>query len=116
MVFLAWIIAGALLGGAACAFNGTSCYRTFALNVAAGIAGVLLAGWLLGLLIGASAFGPGAFGVGSLLVSLLGASVLQTIPHVVPWQGGPRTPNRPESPRHADFPQLETVYRVRKPG
>ena len=82
MVIVAWIVAGALLGGAASALNGSNGRAAFALNVAVGIAGVMLGGWLLGVLIGAAAFGPGVFGLGSLLVSLMGASVLLTVPHV----------------------------------
>jgi uncharacterized membrane protein YeaQ/YmgE (transglycosylase-associated protein family) len=83
MVVFAWIVAGALLGAAASALNGTAGRADFALNVAAGIAGVLLGGWLLGVLTGASAFDWGVLGMGSLLVSLLGASILLIVPHVV---------------------------------
>ena len=83
MVVFAWIVAGALVGGAASALGGTTSRAAFTLNVAAGIAGVLLGGWLLGVLTGASAFDWGVLGIGSLLVSLLGASILLTVPHVV---------------------------------
>jgi uncharacterized membrane protein YeaQ/YmgE (transglycosylase-associated protein family) len=76
MGFTTWIIAGALLGGAAGALTGIGDRRGFGLNVATGIAGVMSGGWLLGMLIGASAFEPGEFGLGSLLVSLLGAAAL----------------------------------------
>lgn len=82
MVVFAWIVAGALLGGAASALNGSTGRAAFALNVAVGIAGVMLGGWLLGVLIGAAAFGPGVFGLGSLLISLMAASVMLTVPHV----------------------------------
>lgn len=74
MGFVIWIVAGALLGGAAGALVGGR--GRFALNVATGVTGVLFGGWLLGMLIGASAFGADGFGIGSLLVSLLGASIL----------------------------------------
>ena len=82
MVVVTWIFAGALLGGAASALDGSTGRAAFARNVAVGIAGVMLGGWLLGVLIGAAAFDPGVFGLGSLLVSLMGASVLLTVPHV----------------------------------
>lgn len=81
MGFVSWIVAGALLGGAASALAGTGDRTGFTLNVAVGIGGVMFGGWLLGLLIGASAFEPGEFGLGSLLVSLLGAAVLLAVLH-----------------------------------
>lgn len=81
MGFVTWIVAGALLGGAASALSGIGDRRGFALNVATGIAGVMFGGWLLGMVIGASAFDPGEFSLGSLLVSLLGASVMLTALH-----------------------------------
>jgi uncharacterized membrane protein YeaQ/YmgE (transglycosylase-associated protein family) len=82
MVVVTWIFAGALPGGAASALDGSAGRAAFARNVAVGIAGVMLGGWLLGVLIGAAAFDPGVFGLGSLLVSLMAASVLLTLPHV----------------------------------
>jgi uncharacterized membrane protein YeaQ/YmgE (transglycosylase-associated protein family) len=81
MGFITWIVAGALLGGAASALAGIGDRRGFALSIAVGIGGVMLGGWLLGLLIGASAFEPGEFGLGSFLVSLLGAAVLLAVLH-----------------------------------
>jgi len=81
MGFVTWIVAGALLGGAAGAVAGIGHRRGLALNVAVGIGGVMFGGWLLGLLIGASAFEPGEFGLGSFLVSLLGAAVLLAVLH-----------------------------------
>ena len=76
MGIVTWIVCGAFLGGAAGALMGIGDRRVFALNVATGIAGVMFGGWLLGLLIGTSAFESGEFGLGSLLVSLLGGAVL----------------------------------------
>jgi uncharacterized membrane protein YeaQ/YmgE (transglycosylase-associated protein family) len=81
MSFVTWIVAGALLGWAASALAGSGDRRRYALSIAVGIAGVLFGGWLLGLLIGASAFEPGEFGLGSFLVSLLGAAVLLAVLH-----------------------------------
>ena len=89
MGFVTWIVAGALLGGAASALTGIGDRRGYTLNVAVGIAGVMFGGWLLGFLIGASAFEPGEFGLGGFLVSLLGAAVLLAALHefrgVVAW-------------------------------
>lgn len=81
MGFVTWIVAGALLGGAASALAGIGDRRGFTLNVAVGIGGVMFGGWLLGLLIGASAFEPGEFSLGGFLVSLLGAAVLLAVLH-----------------------------------
>lgn len=83
MGFITWIAAGALLGGAAGALTGIGDRRGFCLNIATGIAGVMLGGWFLGKLIGASAFDPGAFSLGSLLVSLLAAAALLACLHEV---------------------------------
>jgi len=73
-----WILAGALLGSAASLALETRNRAGIALNVVTGIAGVLSGGWLLGALTGMAAFNPDAFFVASLLVSLLGATVLLT--------------------------------------
>jgi len=81
MGFVTWIVAGALLGWAASTLAGVGDRRGFTLSVAVGIGGVMFGGWLLGLLIGASAFEPGEFGLGSFLVSLLGAAVLLAVLH-----------------------------------
>jgi len=45
------------------------------LNIAVGVGGVMLCGWLLGGFIGSSVYHPGIFSVAGLLMSLLGASV-----------------------------------------
>ena len=84
MGFVTWIVAGALLGGAASALTGIDDRRGLALNVATGIGGVMFGGWLVGLLIGSSAFEPGEFSLGGFLVSLLGAAVLLAVLHEFP--------------------------------
>jgi uncharacterized membrane protein YeaQ/YmgE (transglycosylase-associated protein family) len=71
-----WILIGSLLGWAASMVVETRNWRVVLLNVVVGISGVMLGGWLLGGLIGASAFNPVEFNLGGLLVSLLGATVL----------------------------------------
>jgi uncharacterized membrane protein YeaQ/YmgE (transglycosylase-associated protein family) len=81
MGYITWIVAGALLGGAASALTRTRDRRARAVDIAAGIGGVMSGGWLLGMLIGASAFEPGVSSLGCLLVSLLGAAVLIGVLH-----------------------------------
>lgn len=80
MGFFTWIVAGAALGWGACALFGIRDRGHLVLNVATGIGGVLAAGWLLGKVIGSSAFEPGEFRVESLLVSLLAAALLLAVP------------------------------------
>ena len=109
MVVFAWVVAGALLGGAAGALDGTTGRAAFALNVAAGVAGVLLGGWLLGVLTGGSPFVGGTLGLGSLVVSLMGASVLLIVPHVVRVAGGAG------DSLASEIRGLETAYTVREP-
>ncbi len=76
MGFVTWIVAGVLMGGAASALAGSGDYKPFALNVAVGSGSMLFGGWLLGVVIGASAYEPGVYGLSSFLVSLLGAAAL----------------------------------------
>lgn len=79
MSVVIWILAGALLGGAANLILGTRGRTAIALNVATGVAGVVSGGWLLGVLTGTPAFNPEYFFLTSLLVSLMGATVLLTV-------------------------------------
>lgn len=71
-----WILVGALLGWAASALMGIRDWQRFTLNVVVGIAAIMLGGSLFSGLIGSSAFSPGEFSLASLLVSVLGATVV----------------------------------------
>ncbi len=75
MSFFIWILLGGLLGWAACALMGIHGKQAIVRHVVVGIAGVMLAGWLIGALIGSSIFSWGEFSLSSLLVALLGATV-----------------------------------------
>ncbi len=81
MGLVTWIVAGALLGGAASALAGFRRPGDFAVSVATGVAGILAGGSLLGMLIGASAFDPSPFKIACLLVSLMAAAVPLTVLH-----------------------------------
>jgi uncharacterized membrane protein YeaQ/YmgE (transglycosylase-associated protein family) len=83
MSLFSWILIGGLLGWAASIFMQIRNWPVVFLNVATGISGVLLGGWLLGGLTGSSAFNPGEFSLGGLLVSLLGATVLLAAVHLL---------------------------------
>jgi len=76
MNFVLWILLGGLLGRGASALMGIRERRAIDRNVGIGIAGVLVAGWLLSGLIGTSVFVTGDYGLPSLLVALLGATVV----------------------------------------
>jgi uncharacterized membrane protein YeaQ/YmgE (transglycosylase-associated protein family) len=80
MGVVVWIVVGALLGAAASVLGNRGFIR-FSINVTTSIACVMSGGWLLGLLIGTSAFDPGTFELGSLLVSLLAAAVVLAFLH-----------------------------------
>lgn len=108
MGFVTWIIAGALLGWAASALAGTGKRGRFTLNVTVGIGGVMFGGWLLGLLIGASAFEPGEFSLGAFLVSLLGAAVLLAVLHEFRGIAAGRTPTLRDG--------ISAAFRIAKVG
>ena len=76
MNLFTWILIGSLLGWVASKVAETRNWRVTLLHVVVGISGMILGRWLLGGLIGASAFKPIEFNLGGLLVSLLGATVL----------------------------------------
>lgn len=113
MSLVTWIIAGALFGAAASVCSGSRDRGGFALSVATGITGVMAGGWLLGLVIGASAFDPGEFSLACLLVSLLGAAVPLTVLHQFRVEtsaafGIPRIANRNQS----ETPKMNQQFAV----
>lgn len=114
MGLLTWMVAGALLGGAASAMAGTRDWRVRILDVAAGVAGVVSGGWLLGEVIGASAFGPGEFSIESLLVSLLGAAALLTALHT--FRSGGEAARRQEAPDPVGMSGSGNAYAMEETG
>jgi uncharacterized membrane protein YeaQ/YmgE (transglycosylase-associated protein family) len=78
-----WILAGGILGIAAHELTRTRNLAGFALNIVTGIGGVLSGGWLVGVLTGMPTFNPEHFFLASLLVSLLAATVLLMILHLI---------------------------------
>ncbi|MFW2831476.1 GlsB/YeaQ/YmgE family stress response membrane protein [Sphingomonas sp. ID0503] len=73
------LIVGGVLGWLASIVMRTDAQQGIFLNVVVGIAGALLAGFLLTPLLGGAPITSGAFDVRSLLVSFLGAIVLLAI-------------------------------------
>jgi uncharacterized membrane protein YeaQ/YmgE (transglycosylase-associated protein family) len=76
MNFVLWTLLGGLLGRYASALMGIRDKREVIRNVVVGASGVILSGWLLATLIGSPAFALGEFNISSMLVSLMGATVL----------------------------------------
>ncbi|MDP9142829.1 MAG: GlsB/YeaQ/YmgE family stress response membrane protein [Pseudomonadota bacterium] len=75
MNFITWLLVGGMLGWGASLLAGRHGRLETILNVAVGIAGVMLGGWLLSGLLESSPFSPGEFSLSGLLVSMLGAMV-----------------------------------------
>lgn len=79
MNFIIWLIVGGLIGWIASMIMKTDAQQGMILNIVVGIIGALLAGWLIGPLVGTGTINSGDFSLGGLLVSLLGAVVLLAI-------------------------------------
>lgn len=76
MNIIAWLVVGGLIGWLASVFMGTDARQGIILNVAVGIVGAVLGGWLLGGLVGAGSINQGDFSLPGLFVSFLGAVIL----------------------------------------
>ncbi len=80
---LIWIAVGAALGWLASVETGVRVPRGVVVNVAAGIAGALIAGWLLSSPFGPVAIRAGEFSLAGLVVAPLGAIVLLAVVNLV---------------------------------
>lgn len=76
MNIIVWLVVGGLIGWLASMFMGTDARQGIIVNIAVGIVGAVLGGWLLGGLVGAGSINQGDFSVPGLLVSFLGAVIL----------------------------------------
>lgn len=76
MNIIVWLVVGGLIGWLASVFMGTDARQGIILNVAVGIVGAVLGGWLLGGLVGAGSINQGDFSLPGLFVSFLGAVIL----------------------------------------
>ena len=77
--FGAWVVVGGVVGGLASLVMRTAGQHAVFLNVAVGIVGAALGGWLVSPVFAASTTGQGVFSLGSLIMSLLGAIVVLAI-------------------------------------
>ncbi|MGB5246629.1 MAG: GlsB/YeaQ/YmgE family stress response membrane protein [Woeseia sp.] len=76
MNILVWLIIGGLIGWLASVFMGTDGRQGIILNVAVGIIGAALGGWLFGSAFGTSTINEGNLSLSAILVSLIGAVIL----------------------------------------
>lgn len=76
MNLVIWVVVGGLLGWIASMIMGTNDRQGRMLNVAVGILGAFLGGWLVSGFFGTSSINQGDFSLVGLLVSLLGAVIL----------------------------------------
>lgn len=89
MNFIIWIVVGGLIGWAASVIMKTDAQQGLVLNVAVGIVGALVGGWLLAPLFGTGTINQSDFSLGSLVVSLLGAVILLAVVNLL-RKGVPR--------------------------
>jgi uncharacterized membrane protein YeaQ/YmgE (transglycosylase-associated protein family) len=78
MGIILWLVMGGLVGWIASMIMGTNGQQGIILNVAVGIVGALIGGWLIGPLLGAGSINDGLT-VMSFVVSLIGAVLLLAI-------------------------------------
>lgn len=71
-----WLIAGAVFGWLATRLLGSRDQQHLGVNLAVGMAGALVGGWLLSPLLGVAALTPWSLSLPALLVSFFGAAIL----------------------------------------
>jgi len=79
MNLVLWLVVGGLIGWLASRIMNTDAQQGIGFNVAVGIVGALLAGWLIAPMIGADTINQGDFSFSGLVISLLGSIVLLAI-------------------------------------
>jgi uncharacterized membrane protein YeaQ/YmgE (transglycosylase-associated protein family) len=92
MNFFLWLIFGGLVGWGSSLVRDSHRRQGIVINVAAGMAGAILGGWLLGRLIGHPSIDQDDFSLPGLLISLLGAFVLVAVVRLVRLMRGAATP------------------------
>lgn len=78
-----WLLVGGVLGWLASIETGAQGPRGVAVNIAAGVVGALIAGWLLSSPFGPDAIRSSEFSVAGLVVAPLGAIILLAVVNLV---------------------------------
>ena len=89
MTFIIWLVAGALIGWLAGLGMNNEAQQGVLVNVAVGVVGAMLGGWLIAPLFGAGTLNQNDLSATGLMASLLGAVVLLAILSLV-RRGGTR--------------------------
>ena len=74
MNIIVWIVVGVAIGWIASALHATAGREDLIRNVATGIGGAYVGGWLLGKLFESAS--PGSFSFGAMVASIIGAAAL----------------------------------------
>lgn len=83
MNFIIWLVVGGVIGWLASLLMRTDGQQGLFLNVAVGVVGALLGGWLISPLVGVGTINQDNFSAPALLVSFAGAVVLLAIVNLV---------------------------------
>jgi uncharacterized membrane protein YeaQ/YmgE (transglycosylase-associated protein family) len=89
MGFIIWLVVGGMVGWVASLIMKTDGSQGIILNVIVGIVGAVIAGYLIAPLLGVSTINENPVNIVSILVSLLGATVLIGVLKLL--RGGPRS-------------------------
>ncbi|MEO8064042.1 MAG: GlsB/YeaQ/YmgE family stress response membrane protein [Pseudomonadota bacterium] len=79
MNFVVWLVVGGTIGWIAAIAMGTTSRRDATMNVAVGVVGALLGGWVISPLIGGAAINDSDFSFVSMLTSFIGAMMVLAI-------------------------------------
>ena len=79
MNIIVWLVMGGVIGWLASLVMKTDYQEEILLNVMVGIAGAVLAGWLISPLVGAGTIHQDKFSLASLMVSLVGAAIVLAV-------------------------------------
>jgi len=79
MSFIIWLIVGGIVGWLASLIMKTDAQQGLLLNIAVGIVGSFLGGWLIAPLLGTGTVNSGDFSIMGLVASLIGAIILLAI-------------------------------------
>ena len=83
MNFIAWLIAGGLIGWVASKIMRTDAQQGIFLNIVVGIVGAFLGGFLIAPMLGSGTINQNDFSVMGLVVSLVGAVILLAIVNLI---------------------------------